>query len=157
MTSRRKWSVQEEIELKTLLEGNASVEEIAAKLGKSPGAVVVKCQRLGLPLKVEGYLPNSVRRSREMPSVEEAIRIVAGALKDSTKPGLNKLEVQRLQLVANISKTYKELVVDYAHYHDVEVKLIKMEEENAQLKRTLREISSRSSSIPSQPVSVKME
>ena len=58
---------------------------------------------------------------------------MAGALKASVKPGLNRLEVQRLQAVANISKAYKELVVDYAHYRDVELKLKEMEEQNAQL------------------------
>ena len=50
-----------------------------------------------------------LRFPRELPSVEEALKMLAGALKASVKPGLNRLEVQRLQVVANISKTYKEL------------------------------------------------
>ena len=54
--------------------------------------------------------------------------MLAGALKASVKPGLNRLEVQRLQAVANISKMYKELIVDYVHYRDVEQKLKDMEE-----------------------------
>ena len=66
--------------------------------------------------------------------------MLAGALKASVKPGLNRLEVQRLEAVANISKMYKELLADYAHYRDVERKLEKMEEENAQLKQALKEI-----------------
>lgn len=53
--------------------------------------------------------------------------MLAGALKTAVKPGLTKLEVQRLQAVSNIAKTYKELVTDYAHYTQIEAKLIEME------------------------------
>ena len=153
MTNRRRWTVQEEAELKTLIEANANVEEIAAKLQKTPGAVIVKCQRLGLQLQVKGYVDTTIPLPRELPSIEEATKILAGALRASVKPGLNRLEVQRLQVVANISKMYKELVVDYAHYLDVERKLKDMEEQNAQLQKTLKEIKERSSSLSPQPVS----
>jgi hypothetical protein len=145
--------VREEADLKTLIEAKANVDEIATKLQKTPGAVIVKCQRLGLQLQVKGYLDTSVALPRELPSIEEATKILAGALRASVKPGLNKLEVQRLQLVANLSRMYKEVVVDYAHYRDVEQKLEDMAEQNAQLQKTLKEIIERSSSFPSQPVS----
>jgi hypothetical protein len=65
----------------------------------------MKCQRFGLRLQNEGYVNNSVPLPRELPSVEEASKMLAGALKASVKPGLNRLEVQRLEAVANISKT----------------------------------------------------
>jgi hypothetical protein len=153
MINRRRWTIQEETELKALVEGNTNVEEIAGKLQKTPGAVIVKAQRLGLQLQVKGYVDTSILLPRELPSVEEATKILAGALRASVKPGLNRLEVQRLQVVANISKAYKELVVDYAHYHDVELKLKEMEEQNAQLQHTLKEIKDRSPNTSPQPVS----
>jgi hypothetical protein len=153
MINRRRWTIQEEMDLKALVEGNANVEEIAGKLQKTPGAVIVKAQRLGLQLQVKGYVDTSILLPRELPSVEEATKILAGALRASVKPGLNRLEVQRLQVVANISKAYKELVVDYAHYHDVELKLKEMEEQNAQLQHTLKEIKDRSPNPSSQPFS----
>lgn len=145
--------MQEEADLKALIEANANVDEIATKLQKTPGAVIVKCQRLGLQLQVKGYVDTSVALPKELPSIEEATKILAGALRASVKPGLNKLEVQRLQLVANLSRMYKEVVVDYAHYRDVEQKLEDMAEQNAQLQKTLKEIIERSSSFSSQPVS----
>jgi hypothetical protein len=95
---------------------------------------------LGLQLQAEGYVNTSIAIPRELPSVEEALKMLAGALKASIKPGLNRLEVQRLEAVANISKTYKELLADYVHYRDVERKLKEMEEQNAQLKQALKEI-----------------
>jgi len=146
------WTPQEENELKTLVAEDKNVDEIAAKLNKTPKAVITKCQRLGLALQSDGYINTSISIPRELPSVEEALKMLAGALKASVKPGLNRLEVQRLQVVANISQTYKELVVDYAHYRDVERKLEEMEKENAQLRQTLSEIKERSPSTTTQPV-----
>src|SRR3989304_1829478 len=103
MTSRRKWAVQEEAELKALIESKVSFEEIASKLKKSPGAVIVKSQRLGLPLQSKGYVDTSIPLPRDMPSIEQTTKILAGALKASIKPGLSKLEIQRLQVAANIA------------------------------------------------------
>jgi hypothetical protein len=107
---------------------------------------------LGLRLQTEDYVNTSIAIPRELPSVEEALKMLAGALKASIKPGLNRLEVQRLEAVANISKTYKELLGDYVHYRDVERKLKEMEEQNAQLKQALKEIQERTSSSAPQPV-----
>jgi hypothetical protein len=147
------WTAQEEAELKVLVEAKAHVDEIAVKLNKTPKAVITKCQRLGLQLQTEGYVNTSIPLPKELPSVEEALKMLAGALKASIKPGLNRLEVQRLEAVANISKMYKELLADYVHYRDVERKLEEMEEQNAQLQQTLKEIKDRSSNFPPQPVS----
>ncbi len=102
--------------LRALVEANLNVDEIAAKLKKTPKAVITKCQRLGLQLQVKGYVDTAIDLPRELLSVEETAKILAGALKASVKPGLNRLEVQRLEAVANISKMYKELIVDYVHY-----------------------------------------
>ena len=134
------WTVQEETELKALVEANSNVDEIAVKLKKTPKAVIVKSQRLGLQLQTEGYVNTSISIPRELPSVEEAVKMLAGALRASVKPGLNRLEVQRLQAVANIAKAYKELIVDYAHYQDVERKLKEMIERNAQMKQTFKDL-----------------
>ncbi len=145
MTNRKRWTIQEETELKALVDCKTPVEEIAGKLKKTPGAVIVKCQRLGLQLQTQGYVTYSVRLPRELPSVEEAIKMLAGALRASLKPGLSRVEVQRLQTVANISKTYKEFVVDYAHYCEVEKQVKEMREENAALRQIFKEFKERSS------------
>ena len=128
----KKWTAQQEAELKALVEANG-IEDIAAKLQKTPGAIIVKCQRLGLQLKAKGYVKSQIYLPRELPSVEEALKMMAGALKTAVKPGLDKVEVQRLQAVATIAKTYKELLADYINYREIEKKLKEMEELNAQL------------------------
>lgn len=60
-----------------------------------------KCDRLGL--EVVGVVATiktttSIPIPKELPSVEEALGMLAGALRASCKPGLDKVEVQRLQL-----------------------------------------------------------
>jgi Tfp pilus assembly protein PilO len=129
MTRGIPWTTQQETELKTLIEKQTPLDTIAIKLGKKPGAIIIKCKRLGLePTLTKGTnFTGYVSIPKDLPSVEEAIRMLAGALKTAVKPGLTKLEVQRLQAVANIAKTYKELVTDYARYNQIEAKLIEME------------------------------
>jgi hypothetical protein len=145
MTKGKPWTAQEEAELKTLAESNAKIDEIAAKLQKSPGAVYLKCQRLGLKLQSKGYINTAIPIPRELPSVEEALKMLAGALKTAVKPGLDKVEVSRLQAVATIAKTYKEILADYINYREIENKLKEMEELNAQL------LKERSSNTAPQP------
>jgi hypothetical protein len=141
----KKWTVEQETELRKLVEANVDLGEIAAKLQRSQGSVIVKCQRLGLQIRSKDYVQASVFLPRELPSVEEALKMLAGALKAAVKPGLDKVEVQRLQAVATISKTYKELLVDYINYREIEAKLREMQELNAQL------LKERGQSVPPQP------
>ncbi len=129
------WTPDEEMQLKQLVDGKASVEVIAAKLQRSPDAVVHKCRRLGL--EVVGLEPlgtsTSLLLPAELPSVEEALKMLAGALRASVKPGLDKVEVQRLQVVATLVRTYKEILADYISYRAVEVKLVELETKYARL------------------------
>ncbi|HSV50052.1 MAG TPA: hypothetical protein VLH35_07020 [Candidatus Acidoferrales bacterium] len=141
----KKWTPQQETELRALVEANTDIQELATKFQRTPGAIMKKCERLGMSLKPKGIVKSPIYLPRDLPSVEEALRMLAGALKGSLKPGLDKVEVQRLQAVATISKTYKELLVDYINYREIETQLKEMKELNAQL---LRE---RSPSLPPQP------
>ena len=132
MTKGKPWTAEEEAELKTLVEAKTSINIIAAKLGKRRGAVYAKCQRLELETK--GHLTaNSFPLPEELPSIEEALRKLAGALEAACAPGLDKVEVQRLQVIATLAKTYKEILADYINYREIENKLNDMEEKYAQL------------------------
>lgn len=148
MTRGKQWSAQQEAELKALAETNTSLDKIASKLQKTPGAIIIKSQRLGLKIQTRGYASTSVLLPKELPSVEEALKMLAGALKAAVKPGLDKVEVQRLQAIATIARTYKELLADYINYREIEAKLKEMEELNAQL---LREKSPNHAPQPTSP------
>lgn len=135
--TRNKWTTQQEAELKALIEANTPITEMSAKLQKTPGAIIVKSQRLGLTINTKGFVNTSIPLPRKLLSVEETLQILAGSLKGAVKPGLDKVEVQRLQAVATISKIYKELLADYINYREIEFKLKEAMQENAELSRKL--------------------
>ncbi len=70
---------------------------------------------------------------RDLVSIEQDLRMLAGALKTAATPGLSKSEIQRLQALANIARTYKEIFEDYIDYRKIELKLTEMEEQNERL------------------------
>ncbi len=132
MTKGKPWSVEEETELKRLVEARTPVGVMAEKLGRKPDALLIKCKRLGLA-DYRNTINTSIPLPKELPSVEETLKKLAGALEVASAPGLNKIEIQRLQVVATIAKTYKEILVDYINYREIEAKLNAMEEKYAQL------------------------
>jgi hypothetical protein len=148
MTQGKQWTPQQETELKQLVETNTSLDEIATKLQKTPAAIIIKCQRLNIKPQTKGYVDTSIPLPGQLPSVEETLKLLAGALKTASKPGLNKIEVQRLQAIATIAKTYKELLADYINYRKIETKLREMEEQNAKL---LKEKAERTEGVTAQP------
>jgi hypothetical protein len=129
------WSVEEEKQLKALVDAKTSIEVVAAKLGRRPDAVMIKCKRLKIEVVVaKGYTTTtSIVVPKELPSVEEALKKLAGALNAACKPGLDKVEVQRLQVVATLARTYKDILVDYINYRAIEVKLVELEANYAKL------------------------
>ena len=128
------WTVDAENKLRQLLSEGVGVDSVAAQLGKTRDAVIKKAGRLGL--EVVGYSPRtttSLKLPAQLPSVEEALKILASALCASAESGLDKVEVQRLQVVATLAKTYKELLADYINYRQIETKLLEMEDKYARL------------------------
>lgn len=92
LTKGLPWTVEEEAKLKALVEANTPLDVIALQLGRQPGAVFVKCRRLGLA--VRQVTAAAVPLPAELPSVEETLKKLAGALEAACAPGLNKVEVQ---------------------------------------------------------------
>jgi hypothetical protein len=137
MPKGKPWSSEEEAKLREYVEAGMPLESIAVKLGKSKGAVLIKAQRLGLKVVVKNRgkttTTSKMDLPRELPTVEEALRILAGALKAAEKPGLDRVEVQRLQVIATLARTYKELLADYLDYRGLEQELLELREQYAKL------------------------
>ena len=137
MPKGKPWTVEEEKWLRDLIEAGETVDTIASKLGKSPQAVMKKIGRLGLKVVVSKRYRTTTSLSMpgDLPSVEETLKILAAALKASAQPALDKVEVQRLQVVATLARAYKDLLVDYINYRQIEAKLIEMEDKYERLTR----------------------
>ena len=132
MTKGLPWTVEEEALLKALVDAKTPIAVIAAKLGRQSGAILVKCQRLGLSTASQ-VTAAAIPLPAELPSVEETLKKLAGALEAACAPALSKVEVQRLQVVATLAKTYKEILADYINYREIEAKLNDMEAKYAAL------------------------
>jgi len=134
LTKGLPWTAEEEAQLKKLVEANTPLDVIAQTLRKTPTAILVKCQRLGILATAANYVTKTaLPLPAELPSVEETLKKLAGALEAASAPGLSKVEVQRLQVVAVIARTYKDILSDYLNYREVEAKLNDMEAKYAAL------------------------
>ncbi len=136
------WSVEEEKKLVELMKAEKSPELIAETLDKTPEAVKKKIHRLKLevvgPTLRHETTTTKLVLPEELPSVEEALTILAAALKISCKSGLGKVEVQPLQVVATLAKTYKELLADYINYRGIEAELAEMKEKYGELAKKVQ-------------------
>jgi len=131
MPKGKPWTAQEEAELKRLIDEGQPLDVMAARLGKSKQAIRRKAERLGLEVvgqaRRQCTTTSGIKLPAELPSVEEALKILAGALRAASEPGLDRVEVQRLQVVATLARTYKELLADYIGYRHIEAKLVELE------------------------------
>lgn len=131
------WTIEEEQKLRELIQAGDSANVIAAKLRKTEHAVYEKARRLGLRVIITNskrkLITSEIELPPELPSIEEALKILAGALQEAAKPDLNSVEVQRLQVTATLARTYRDLLADYIDYRGIEAKLVELEGKYAQL------------------------
>ena len=132
------WTREQEKQLRELVDSRESLEVIASKIGKSRAAIKMKMQRLGLEVVVRKPTDSRTTTSKlvlpvELPSVEEALKMLAGALRKACEANLSKVEVQRLQVVSNLARSYKEFFAEYVDYRGIEAELVEYRKEYEQL------------------------
>jgi hypothetical protein len=137
MTKGRPWDINEERQLRDLVEQGKSIDEISRLMIKTKDAIRQKMMDLGLKVLKEEEQGISQKKARfsssklnlpgDLPTVEEALQILAAALRKGAESGLDKDEVQRLQVVATLAKTYKEAFADYLNYRGLEERLVELE------------------------------
>ncbi|PVX27317.1 MAG: hypothetical protein CW716_02950 [Candidatus Bathyarchaeum sp.] len=135
------WPKEDADKLVELVDAKKPLDVIVSQFqGRSEGAIKQKIRRLGLEVVVStqriGTTTSELKIPKDLPSVEEALKILAAALKRAAQEGLDKVEVQRLNVVATLARTYKELFADYVHYREIEAKLVELEVKYAKLAKT---------------------
>jgi biotin operon repressor len=140
MPKGKSWTQEETKKLLRLREAGKQVSVIAAELGKSREAVLQKIYRLGLKV-VDTHEKGSSTTSeiilpRELPTVEEALKILAGALQALQQPGLPVHEVARFKSIIQGVSIYQELFADYVDYRGIEVDIIKLGEQYERLAKS---------------------
>lgn len=145
MTKGKPWDIDEERQLRHLVEQGKNVDEISRIMIKSREAIRQKMLDLDLKcLKEEKhrysgkktcFSSSQLSIPAELPNVEETLEILAAALLKSAEAGLSKDEVGRLQVVATLAKTYKDAFAEYLDYRGIEERLNVLEKKYDELDR----------------------
>jgi len=151
------WTREEEKQLRDLREQGCKVSEIAPAMGKSEEAVMKKLQRLGLKVVQQGAsnwttssnVASEIILPKELYSVEEALGMLAGAMKALQAPSLSKSEVLRLRSLIQAASVYQVKFAEYLDYRGTEKRLIELE-------RKYRELVKREP-VQDKPVETKQE
>ena len=138
MTKGKPWSVEEEKQLKQMLQADKSVRVIAKAMGKTRDCIRKKIARLGLEVVVHveksgGTTTSPLALPEELPSVEEALKKLVAAMNALETPDLSKTEVLRLRSIIQAAGIYQAKVAEYIGYRELEAKIAKMEENYEQL------------------------
>jgi len=75
----------------------------------------------------------------ELPSVEDTLKTLAAALKALEASGLKRDDILRLRGIISGAKTYKELLVDYINYRNIEAELEELRQKYEGLARKISE------------------
>jgi len=130
MPKGKPWTEEQEKQLKLLYAEGKSVKDISKKMGKTEQSIRHKIQRLGLKVEEGQHEKNAcpspsadLEIPDDLPSIEEQLRVLAGAIKALQKGGLEKVDVMRYGRLISGVKNYKELFVDYVGYREIEQKV----------------------------------
>jgi len=136
----RTWKSEEEKELiehfKRCGAQPSAIPQLAKRFDRSPEAIIKKLGRLGLNVvgaKIE--LTTTIEKVKDLPSLEDVLKLVAGALQKATEPGLGKTELQRLSTIADLYKAYVDGLERYVQYRKIEEKLVELEKKYGELAR----------------------
>jgi bifunctional N-acetylglucosamine-1-phosphate-uridyltransferase/glucosamine-1-phosphate-acetyltransferase GlmU-like protein len=130
MPKGKPWTIGEERKLRELRSENLRVSEIAVVMGKSEQAILKKLQRMGLKVvqqqKSSGTTTSELILPEELPSVEEALVMLAGAMNALRTPGLSKTEVTRLRGLIQAASLYQVKFAEYVDYRGTEKHLVEL-------------------------------
>lgn len=134
MTKGKPWTREEEKQLRDLRDQGCKVSEIAVAMGKSEEAIMKKLQRIGLKVvqqRDSNWSTTSTAKSeiivpKKLYSVEEALGMLAGAMKALQTSGLSKTEVMRLRSLIQAASVYQVKFAEYLDYRGLEKRLIEL-------------------------------
>ncbi len=136
MTKGKPWDINEIRMLRQLVKEGKGIDDISHLMVKTSDAVRQKMLDLDLKVlkeeeRVSGeksrFSSSKLELPSDLPTVEETLKFLAGALRRGVEGGLNKDEVGRLRVVGTLAKTYKEIFADYLDYRGLEERLVELE------------------------------
>jgi hypothetical protein len=104
------WTPKQEKELRRLVRVKEGLDVVAIKLDKSPEAIRKKIKKLGLEVvdhKKNSRTTTSLKIPEELPTVEETLKMLAGALQAAMLPRLRRLcesQSRRIRLLRTVRR-----------------------------------------------------
>jgi len=129
MVKGKPWTVEDEKELRSLRMQGRTVSEVASRMNLSKDAVKCKLKRLGLKVDTVKNSAGSTTNliiPVELPSVEEALLKLAGAMNALETEGLSKTEIARLRSIIQASGVYQKRFAEYVDYRGIEAELVEL-------------------------------
>jgi hypothetical protein len=141
MPKWKRWTKKDIHKLQQLAEEGKDWQVIAAELGRSVEAVQKKANRLGVNVVVQTPPPPSSPtttttvklESKELVSVQKALELLSAALQKASEEGLDNIEIQRLNTVATLARTYENLFARFMQYREIEKRVVELEAKYARL------------------------
>jgi hypothetical protein len=144
----KEWSIEQEKQLKKLVEEKVSLPAIAEAVGKSLEAVRVKARRLGLVVvdREKKILCSTTTTANlvlpeELFSIEQVLMELHAAVIGLKVSGLDKIEVIRLRGIIAGCKVYKEILAEYMDYRGLEAELMEWRTKYAELSKKSQGVS----------------
>ena len=132
MTKGLPWTVEEEIQLKNLMQAKTPISAVAATLRRTPQAIFVKCQRLGI--EATGYVNQPhIALARRVAQRRRNTQKTRRRTRSSNRPWIKQGRSRAAQVMATLARAYKEILADYLNYREIEEKLNDMEAKYAAL------------------------
>jgi hypothetical protein len=78
----------------------------------------------------------SVPLSNDLLTHEQALLVLAGAIKKAGEPGLDKLEIMRLRILIDAAKTYDSVLEKFEKWVEIEERMIEMGKQIEELQKT---------------------
>ena len=143
MVKGKPWPTEDEQKLSSWFHsGTVDLRVLAFSFdGKySENAVYQKLLDLGLLKEEEDCKhhfssSSSLKLPEELPSIEETLKTLAGALEALKSSGLEKNDVFRLRTIITGAKVYKDLLSDYINYRGLEAELLELREKYAEFSK----------------------
>jgi hypothetical protein len=136
------WAVEDEKKLREWVESgitDLAVLSFSFEGKYSKNAVYQKMLDLGLASKEEEACKHKSSSSTtlmlpdELPSVEEALRTLAAAMKALETPGLDRVEVLRLRSLIQAASAYQIKLAEFVDYRGLEAELLELKRKYADL------------------------
>ena len=131
------WTREEEARLLELWKkGIRDFEVLSKETSRTPRAIEMKLKRLGVVvMNGKQRTTTTAIKSRDLFTHEETLKILAGALEALREPGQDKLELQRLRILADIAQRYDSVLEKFERWVEIENRLLEMDKKIAELQK----------------------